>query len=236
MNCYVALDLETTGLHPKKDRILEIGAIRVIDGKVSDEFSVFVNPKMVIPERITEITGITQDMVAKGASNEEAVRGLLAFCEGMPILGHNILFDYSFVKHSAINLDLNFEKQGIDTLRIARKVLPELESRSLQYLRRYYGIEQEREHRALEDAKTAHLLYERMRDVFEGEQPEIFRAVPLVYKVKKQGAITNAQKGYLHELVKYHRIELDAEIESLTKNEASRVIDGILSSYGRIKR
>ena len=85
---------------------------------------------------------------------EEAVKGLLEFCEERPLLGHNLMFDYSFVKHSAVNMGMPFEKQGMDTLKIARVLLPDLESRSLQSLRQYYQIPQQEAHRALEDALT----------------------------------------------------------------------------------
>lgn len=236
MDSYITLDLETTGLRPGTDRILEIGAIKVINGKAEDSYCTFIDPQMAIPARITEITGITQNMVNGHPGNEEAVTHLVDFCEGLPLLGHNIIFDYSFVKHSAVNLGAAFEKEGVDTLKIAKKVLPDLKSRSLQYLRKFYRIEQEQAHRALDDAKTTFYLYEKLKLEFLEQYPDIFCAKPLCYQVKKQSPITSAQKGYLQDLVKYHKIELDKKIESLTKSEASKIIDGILSSYGRIMR
>ena len=112
MKDFVVLDLETTGLTPKTDRILEIGAIKVVDGEIKERYSTFINPQMEIPRRITELTGITGDMVKDAPLREEAVRGLVEFCQDLPLLGHNILFDYSFVKHDAVNLGLAFEKRG----------------------------------------------------------------------------------------------------------------------------
>ena len=140
MKNFVVLDLETTGLTPKTDRILEIGAVKVVDGEIKERYSTFINPQMEIPRRITELTGITGDMVKDAPLREEAVRGLVEFCQDLPLLGHNILFDYSFVKHDAVNLGLAFEKEALDTLQIARRALPELESRSLEFLCSYYGI------------------------------------------------------------------------------------------------
>ena len=152
MKNFVVLDLETTGLIPKTDRILEIGAVKVVDGEIKERYSTFINPQMEIPRRITELTGITGDMVKDAPLREEAVHGLVEFCQDLPLLGHNILFDYSFVKHDAVNLGLVFEKEALDTLQIARQALPELESRSLEFLCSYYGIRRENAHRAMDDA------------------------------------------------------------------------------------
>lgn len=236
MREYVCLDLETTGLAPKTDRIIEIGAVKIKDGAVMGEYSTLVNPRTEIPIRITELTGITKDMVEGMPCAEEAVKGFLDFCGELPLLGHNLLFDYSFIKHSAVNMGLNFEKKGADTLKLARTLLPDLPSRSLQSLRLYYGIPQEDAHRALEDARTTWKLYEKMKVEFQADRPELFIQTDLIYKVKKQGPITPAQKRYLQDLVKYHRIDLKVEPDSLTKNEASRLIDTILGTYGKIMR
>lgn len=236
MRAYVTLDLETTGLQPDKDTILEIGAIKVVEGSVADTYATFVDPRREIPSRITEITGITGDMVAGQPGIESALPRLLEFCGDYPLLGHNLVFDYSFVKYGAAGQGLSFEKEGMDTLAISRKVLPDLKSRSLQYLRKYYGIPQDKAHRALDDARTTYLLYEKLREEFGQSHPEAFCCSPLVCRIKKQSPITNAQKGYLRDLIKYHKIELDTEMDCLSKSDASKIIDGILSTYGRIKR
>lgn len=236
IDSYVVLDLETTGLQPKTDQILEIGAIKVLHGERVAAYHTLIDPKRPIPSYITEITGITNEMVCGQKENTEAVKGFLEFCEELPLMGHNILFDYSFVKTSAVNMKLTFEKDAIDTLRIARGVLPDLESRSLQYLRAYYHIPQDKAHRALDDANTTHLLYERLKSEFGETHWELFRPIPLQYKAKRQCPLTAAQKRYLQDLVKYHKINLNVEIDSLTKSEASRRIDTILSTYGKIMR
>jgi len=236
MKRYVTLDLETTGLRPGNDRILEIGAIKVEDGKIMDSYETFVDPEMEIPSRITAITGITQAMAEGQTKKETAVRQLLEFCEELPLLGHNLIFDYSFVKHNAVSMGLAFEKEGMDTLKIAREVLPDLESRSLQYLRKYFQIRQEKEHRALGDANSTYLLYEKLLGRFGDSHPNAFKCRPLICQVKRKSPATAAQRRYLFDLTKYHKIKLDVGIDSLSKNEASKMIDGILSSYGRIMR
>lgn len=236
MREYVSLDLETTGLEPKKDRIIEIGAVKIRDGQIQETYATLVDPQTKIPERITELTGISSQMVEGKPFGQEAVKGLLDFCGELPLLGHNIMFDYSFVKHSTVNMGMDFEKKGMDTLKLARNLLPDLESKSLQNLRQYYHLPQEEAHRALEDALTTFRLYERLREEFEEKNPQLFCPQELICKVKRQGPITQAQKRYLQDLVKYHRINLDTEPESLTKNEASRLIDTILGTYGKIVR
>jgi DNA polymerase-3 subunit alpha (Gram-positive type) len=236
MKSYIALDLETTGLRPKFDRIIEIGAIKVENHQVTAVFSTLVNPQMGIPSRIKALTGITDEMAAGGMQSEEAMDCFLEFAGDMPLLGHNILFDYSFVKHKAVNMGYSYEREGMDTLWIARKFLANLESRRLGNLCQYYGIDSGKAHRACDDARATHHLYQRMRGEYESKNPEMFVRRPLIRKVKKQGDITPPQKRYLNDLLKYHKIGMDVEVDSLTKNEASRLIDQIIFKHGKILR
>lgn len=239
---YIALDLETTGLNPARDHILEIGAVKVKNGAVDEIYSTLVDCKISIPPHITALTGISNEMLEAGKLEgtakepEQAVRELVDFCAKLPLLGHNILFDYSFVKQAAVNLGIHFEKDGVDTLKISRKFLPDLPSRSLEALCSHYQIMAKEHHRAVEDALSAAELYRRLADEFENGEMELFLPQKLIYRVKKQSPITKFQKAYLIDLVKYHRIVLDMSIDSLTKSEASRMIDRILSAYGKIKR
>jgi len=234
LNSYVAFDLETTGLNPKSDRIIEIGAVKIVDGKPAEIFETLVNPGMRISGRITEITGIDNEMAAKGKKTEEAVKEFIDFCGDHVLLGHNLMFDYSFMKRSAVNSGMSFEKTGIDTLKIARKTLPDLESRTLGYLSSYFRLSHENKHRAYSDALATALLYQRLAEDFWEEEKEIFRPQPLIYPVKKEGPITKRQKAYLNDLMKYHKIDITVGIDTLTKNEASRLIDKILFNNGKL--
>ena len=236
MNTYIAIDLETTGMNPRNDRIIEIGAVKVENGEIKDQFTTFVNPRMEVPTRIQELTGITNAMAKSGMLIEEAMLKLISFCGESPLLAHNIMFDYSFLKHKATNLGMDFERIGIDTLAIARKTLGTLESRRLCALCEYYKIDSGRSHRAMDDAISAHLLYQNLKADFATQAPELFKATLLMHKVKKQGPITQKQKDYLNDLLKYHKIEIGVEVDSLTKNEASRLIDKIILENGRIMR
>ncbi len=233
---YVAVDLETTGLNPRSDQILEIGAVLVEEGQTVATLSSFVQTGIQVPPSITELTGITQEMAESGKPLREALEEFLDFCGDCDILGHNIVFDYGFLKQNLANLKIPFERRGIDTLKIARKHLAALPSRNLETLCRYYGIPQEKQHRAFEDAMSASRLYQKLKEAFAWEYPEDFCPTPLAYHVKKEGPITKSQKVYLLDLVKYHRIDLNVSVDELTRSQASRMINRILLQYGRIFR
>ncbi len=230
---YLVVDLETTGLNPKLDKIIEIGAVKVKDGNVCEVYETFVNPGRMIPERITEVTGINDDMVKDAPYIEDIISDFIDFSEGLNLIGHNLIFDYSFLKTNAVNNKLSFEKLGIDTLKIARTHLGGLPSRRLDSLCAHFGISDENHHRAVNDATATKELYEILCDRFEAENGE-FVPYELVYKAKKQSPITEKQVKYLGDLVKYHNIVADYEIDKLSKSEASRIIDKIILEYGRI--
>lgn len=233
INSFVALDLETTGISPSEDRIIEIGAIKVIDGEECGVFETFVNPEMKIPSRITQITGINDDMVCEAPVIKDVFPRLLEFLEDYPLLGHNVLFDFSFLKTEAVKMGCAFERQGIDTLKMARRIYPEAESRKLEFLCQYLKIDPGTSHRAFDDARSAKMLYEKMYGV-NPDDAGFYSTVPLEFGIKKKSPVTLAQLRYLKALVQAHGIVLEVVPESLTKNEASRMIDHILSSYGRI--
>ena len=144
------------------------------------------------------------------------------------------LHDYSFLKQCLVNHGETFEKDGVDTLKLARKFLPEAEKKTLDYLCTYLKIARTKNHRALEDAKATNLLFQYLKEQFEAQDPEAFLPKPLLYRVKKQGPATARQKKYLKELADWHKIDLNVELDSLTKNEASRMTDKILWAYGKI--
>lgn len=231
---YIALDVETTGMNPVNDKVLEIGAARVRGGKVCETYSTLINTGVPIPLRIQQLTGITDAMQKTGKQTGTAIREFVTFCGNLPIVGHNIPFDFGFLKQTAANAHLSFEKEALDTLKIARKTLPLLPSRTLQALCVYYHIDPGNAHRALDDALAAHELLQKLWEEFGMSEPQIFIPHKLVYTIKKSSPITKSQKGYLNDLLKYHKIETNIHIEDMTKSEASRMIDQIILQYGRI--
>lgn len=236
-DCYIALDLETTGLDPRFDKIIEIGAVRVENGEVAGRFEMFVNPGRKLEARVMELTGITDAMLKDAPEIGGVMEAIADFTEGVPILGHNILFDYRFLKQAAVNLGMVFERRGIDTLRLCRRFMPGPEKKNLAAACRYYGVEPEASHRALADAVSAHLLYQAMKKRCFQEDPEAFLDEALQYRVKREQPATKKQKEVLRELAKYHKISLTVQIEELSRNEAARITDKIIAQYGKmIKR
>lgn len=234
INDYVVFDIETTGLRPKTDKIIEIGAVKIKDGEQTEIFSELINPGVKLPKVINEVTGITDEMLKGKRSINDVLPDFVKFCDTEVVMGHNLMFDYSFISVNAVNMNLKFEKSGIDTLKIAKKHLSGLESRKLDYLCSYYGIEDKEHHRAYNDAAVTYKLYLKLAELFESPEDAVFVPQKMVYKSKKQSPITEKQKVYLIDLIKYHRIDFKQDINMMTKSEASRWIDKILSTYGRI--
>lgn len=235
---YISIDLETTGLNPRQDRIIEVGAVKIESGRVTDVFSTFVNPGRGLEERVTELTGIRNADLSDAPYIEEILPGLLSFLGELPLLGHSILFDFSFLKKAAVDQRIPFEKEAVDTLKIARKYLAELEHRSLDYLCGYYAIPHQA-HRALEDARATHILYGKLTEAFYDRECDetsggkagrnLFEPAPLQYQAKRDTPVTKAQKEQLYRLLEQHKMILNVDVERLTRSEASRFIDRIRS-------
>lgn len=231
---YLAVDLETTGLDPKRDRIIEIGAIRVVDGAETEKFHTMVNPRRDLGARIIELTGISGEMVDNAPDIGDVIGDFVDFCGDLPLLGHHVIFDYSFLKQAAVNRKVDFERRGLDTLRLCRRFMPEGERRNLASACTFYGVCRESAHRALGDALDAHRLYQALISRHGKETPEAFAAQPLIYKVKREQPASKKQKEDLRYLLKYHKIDLPAQIDYLSRNEVSRITDKIILKYGRI--
>ena len=126
---FIVFDLETTGLSARNDRITEIGAVRLRGGEVLEEFDIFVNPGMHIPEKITQLTGIDDSMVADAPAEREALKQFYAFCGDTRLLvAHNAGFDTSFVRQAAERSGMDYPFTGIDTVPICRALYPSLKN------------------------------------------------------------------------------------------------------------
>ena len=230
LKSYIAFDLETTGLSPQEHEIIEIGALKVREGKVVERFMEFVHPNKPITPMITNITHITNDMVAGARSCPEIIHDFLSFCEDDVLIGHNVMFDYSFVKCSAVREGLTFEKMGIDTLKIARKVHKDFESKSLGALCDYYHIENPAAHRAYYDALATAKLYQTLAHYFENEDPSLFKPQQLTYKIKKVQPATAKQVALLQRLCSQKKKVPEWNPDTITRSEASRLIDTLLKA------
>lgn len=165
---YCIIDIETTGGTARNERITEI-AIVVHDGQqVTDTFSTLINPERSIPWNITQLTGITNEMVAGAPRFYEVARQIVKMTEGKIFVAHNVSFDYSFVREEFSRLGFEFSRRQLCTVRLARKVFPGLPSYSLSNLKRHFGIHAERSHRALDDTLATTRLFEMMLESGEG--------------------------------------------------------------------
>ena len=160
----VIFDIETTGLSSETDAIVELSAVKVKGGEVVDEFSTLVDPGRHIPYEASAINGITDDMVRGAPSIETVMRGFMDFAKGEVLVGHNIRnFDLRFLNRDATRcLGCCIPNEYVDTLVMARRYLPELQSRSLQSLSAYYGVSYDGAHRALADCHITYEIYKRL--------------------------------------------------------------------------
>lgn len=157
---YVLLDIETTGLDSQCDEIIEIGAIKARDLKVVDTFHSLIKPKHQIDEFITELTGITNEMVMNAPNIKEVLPMFISFCDNNILIGHNVNFDINFIYDNLLNCNMNPLKNNfVDTLRLARRILPELSHHRLQDLAEYYNINTEGNHRSMKDVEITNIIY-----------------------------------------------------------------------------
>lgn len=160
---YVVIDLETTGLDPKFDEIIELGAVKIQDGQIIDTFEQLIKPSFEIDEFITELTGISNDMLATAPCISEILPRFLDFVGDSVVIGHNVNFDINFIYDSCLSLlQREFGNDFLDTMRLARRLLPDLKHHRLKDLKKYYAINVEKEHRGLADCLATFELYHRL--------------------------------------------------------------------------
>ncbi len=151
---YVVFDLETTGFSPVQNQIIEIGAVKVANGEIADRFSTFVNPGVPIPFRIEQLTGIRDEDVMDAPPIETVLPEFLAFCRGCVLVAHNAAFDMSFVTENAGRQGLDCVFTSVDTVGIARLLLPGQAKHTLDAVAKKLGVSLENHHRAVDDAEA----------------------------------------------------------------------------------
>jgi len=156
---FVVLDIETTGLSPEKDRITEIGAVKIRGGDIIEEFSTLVNPQVPIPEFIVNLTGITNDMVKEAPTIDTALRDFLDFAGTLPIVAHNASFDVGFIRYNARAIGRLVDNAVIDTLQLCRSMFPQLPKHKLNIVAKHLGVKLENHHRAVDDARAAACIF-----------------------------------------------------------------------------
>lgn len=162
---YVAFDVETTGFSSEFDRIIEVGALKVLNGQPVDSFTSFVNPDMHIPANVSRLTGITDADVANAPQFAQLAPELMAFIGELPVVAHNASFDARFLKAELNFAGLSYVFKVVDTLPMARKAFPQLENHKLKTLIDSLGLaDHQQQHRALDDARIGHELFKRCKE------------------------------------------------------------------------
>jgi len=161
---YVIFDIETTGLNKDNDYIIEIGALKYKNNVLIEEFSYLINPKIKLPDIITEITGITDKDLENKETIDTVLPKFINFIEDLPLLAHNISFDIGFINKNIKDLNLNkLNNKNIDTLEVARAYLPQMYNYKLETLKKYFKINQV-SHRAIGDCYTANYVYQECKN------------------------------------------------------------------------
>ena len=161
---YVVFDLETTGIGAKSNQIIEIGAVKVEEGKIGETFSTFVNPLRPIPYPIQQLTGIDDSMVSNARTIQEVLPEFVQFCEGCVMVAHNASFDIGFIEQKAKEQGILVEYTVIDTVSVARALLPDLKRYKLDTVAKRLGVSLENHHRAVDDATATAEIFVRMLD------------------------------------------------------------------------
>ncbi len=159
---YVVFDIETTGLSETRNKIIEIGAVKVRDGEVIDKFSEFINPEIPIPYHITQLTSITDAMVMNAPTYEELLPKFLDFVGDAVVVAHNAKFDTGFIRHYAKTLGTEWKPTILDTMTIAQVLVPELGSYNLDRLCKQFGVVNAHHHRAVADADVTAAIFVKM--------------------------------------------------------------------------
>lgn len=157
---YVVFDTETTGLKDQFDKIIEIGALKIINNEIVEEYDVLINPEIPIPEIITNITGITDDMVKNERLIQDVLPEFMEFIGDLPVIAHNAPFDLGFINTNLIRNQMNAMKNDVqDTVELAHIYIPKAYNYKLETLKRYFHLDFG-SHRSVEDCKTTNYIYQ----------------------------------------------------------------------------
>lgn len=204
---FVVFDIETTGFSPVHDRIIEIGAVKVEKGEIKERFSSFVNPDIPIPLEIEKLTGIHDGMVVDAPMIEEALPHFLEFCQDAVLVAHNASFDMSFIIENTRRFGLKKEFTYVDTVGIARLLLPHQAKHKLDAVAKTLGISLENHHRAVDDAEATAEIFLKFIPMLREAGADDLKAI---------NAMGDASPDIIKRLPSYHAI-------ILAKNDTGRV-------------
>lgn len=204
---YVVFDLETTGFSPIQDKIIEIGAVKVEHGVITDRYSTFVNPKTPIPFKITQLTSITDDMVIDAPDIETVLPEFLEFVGDAVLVAHNASFDVGFIEQNCRYQDIVPDFTSVDTVALARILLPTLAKFKLNIVAKALNIPQEHHHRAVDDARVTAEIFVKFIEMLKEKD---------IHDLKKLNQAGSKDANMVRKLPSYHVI-------ILAKNDIGRV-------------
>ena len=237
---FVVFDLETTGFSAVEDKIIEIGAVKVKNGELIDGFSKFVNPGVPIPFDITNLTGISDDMVMDAEKIETVLPEFLEFCEGAVLVAHNAGFDVGFIEENCKRLGRKKKFTYVDTVALARVLLPTLSKYKLNVVAKALGVSLENHHRAVDDAMaTAEIFAEfirmlKERDIFTLKQmnqfgetnPDAIKKMPTYHVIIL--AKNDVGRVNLYRLISMSHLTYYARRPRIPKSELMRYREGLI--------
>ena len=237
---YVVFDIETTGLSKEKEMITEIGAVKVADGKIIDRFSTFVNPQRPISAEITKLTGITDDMVKDAPTIENVLPEFLKFCEDTVLVAHNASFDTGFIRIAVERAGLGeLHHTIVDTLELARALLPELNKHKLDIVCEHLGVTLNGHHRAVNDAEATAEVFIKFLDmlaekkVFTLDEINVLASRTVNYKKLRAYHAIILVKNYtglrnLYELVSMAHIDYFFRRPRIPKSKFMQMREGLI--------
>lgn len=237
---YVVFDIETTGLSKEKEMITEIGAVKVADGKIIDRFSTFVNPQRPISAEITKLTGITDDMVKDAPTIENILPEFLKFSEDTVLVAHNASFDTGFIRIAAERAGLGeLHHTIVDTLELARALLPELNKHKLDIVCEHLGVTLNGHHRAVNDAEATAEVFIKFLDmlaekkIFTLDEINVLASRTVNYKKLRAYHAIILVKNYtglrnLYELVSMAHIDYFFRRPRIPKSKFMQMREGLI--------
>ena len=238
---FIVFDLETTGFSPIKDKIIEIGAVKVEKGEITERFSTFVNPQIPIPFKITQLTSITDAMVLDAPPIEEVLPRFLEFVGDGVLVAHNASFDVSFIEQNCRYQDIQPDFTSVDTVAMARVLLPTLSRFKLNIVAKALNISLENHHRAVDDAGATAEIFEKFvemlaeRDIYTLKELNRFGVknnADAVRKMPSYHAIILARNDIgrtnLYTLISKSHLDYFARHPRIPKSEFSRYREGLI--------
>nr|MCR4727277.1 PolC-type DNA polymerase III [Lachnospiraceae bacterium] len=237
---YVVFDIETTGFSSVKNKIIEIGAVKVVNGEITDSFSEFVNPEVPIPYRIIKLTSITDNQVKGAPTIEVILPAFMKFCEGAVLVAHNAGFDTSFIMENCRRLGLPYDFTVVDTVGLSRALLPKLNRYKLDVVAKELNVSLENHHRAVDDATATGEIFVKLlkkcRDNgltnldaindFARVSPETVKKLPTYHIILL--AKNNTGRINLYTLISKSHLEYFARFPRIPKSEIMKHREGLI--------